>query len=125
MFDFDLSQIKFPETPVFETPDLPHNHMWSDTQFELIKKHIVEFESDLDEDHEVGLMLTHFGQSIIMQVTSIGYEKSVLMVFKGFVDNKPATLIQHISQLNFLLMSVPKAEPDKPKRKIGFCTIEG
>lgn len=43
------------------------------------------------------------------------------MVFKGYVNGRMSTLIQHVSQLNFLLTSVPK-EPDKPKRKIGFST---
>ena len=54
-----------------------------------------------------------------MNVTKIGYEKSVLMVFRGYVNGKEATLIQHINQLNFLLTSVDK-EPDRPKRRIGF-----
>ena len=46
-------------------------------------------------------------------------ENPVLMVFKGFVNGKEATLLQHINQLNFLLTSVDKA-PEKPKIKIGF-----
>ena len=54
-----------------------------------------------------------------MHVTEIGYEKSVLMIFKGYVNGKMSTLIQHIGQLNFLLTSVPK-ESDRPKNSIGF-----
>ena len=50
----------------------------------------------------------------------IGYKKSVLMVFKGIVNGNPATLIQHINQLSFLLTAVPGQEPEKPKHKIGF-----
>lgn len=41
------------------------------------------------------------------------------MVFKGYVNGKFSTLIQHVSQLNFLLTSIEK-EPDRPKRTIGF-----
>ena len=63
--------------------------------------------------------ITNFGHSVTMHVTEIGYEKSVLMIFKGYVNGKMSTLIQHISQLNFLLTSVPK-ENDRPKRPIGF-----
>lgn len=118
---------KPPELPKIELPendlpiDLPMHHMWSDTQFEIIKRYVQEYESTLDKEHEVGLLLTSFGQSVLMQVTSITYEESVLMIFKGFVDGKEATLIQHINQLNFLLTSIDKA-PKKEKTKIGFDT---
>lgn len=101
--------------------DVPTKYMWSDTQFEIIRDYVEEFEASLDPEHEVGVMLTNFGQSILMQVTNIAYEKSVLMVFKGFVNSREATLIQHINQLNFMLTSVEK-EPDRPKRKIGFVS---
>jgi hypothetical protein len=117
MFSLDIPFREMPEL------DLPHQSMWSDTQFDIIKKYIEQYESSLDNDHEVGVMLTNFGQSVIMQVTEIGYEESVVMVFKGFVNGKQSTLIQHINQLNFLLTSVDKA-PDKPKRKIGFYAPE-
>ena len=102
---------------------MPHWYMWSDTQFEILKKHIMDFEAALDDEHEVGLLLTNFGQSVLMHVTDITYEKSVLMVFNGYVNGKQATLIQHISQLNFLLTTVEKS-PERPKRRIGFLSPE-
>ena len=92
---------------------------YSDTQFEIIKNYVQEFQAGLDAEHDVGLLLTNFGQSVLMEVTSISYEYPVLMVFRGFVNGKQSTLIQHVSQLSFLLTSVPKA-PDIPKRRIGF-----
>lgn len=100
-------------------PYNPVSDSFSDTQFEIIKRYVQDFQRSLDQDHDVGLLLTNFGQATLMEVTQIGYEKSVLMVFRGYVNGTMATLIQHISQLNFLLMAVPKA-PDQPKRKIGF-----
>ena len=102
----------------------PVAYSYSDTQFSIIKKYILDFQASLDDEHDVGVMLTNFGSTVLMQVTSIGYEKSVLMVFRGYVDGREATLIQHVSQLNFLLTSVPKA-PDTPKRKIGFNADQG
>ena len=102
-----------------DTEPIPLTYSYSDTQFEILCKYIKEFESKLDSEHEVGLLLTNFGQSVTMHVTEIGYEKSVLMIFKGYVDGKMSTLIQHINQLNFLLTSVPK-ETDRPKKPIGF-----
>lgn len=99
--------------------DSPVHHIWADEQFSILKKYIEEFEASLDSEHEVGLMLTNFGQSITMSVTQISYEEPVLMVFKGFVNGRESTLIQHINQLSFLLTSLKK-EADRPKRKIGF-----
>lgn len=98
---------------------LPAALSYADTQFDILQRLITEFESSLDPDHEVGLQLTNFSQSITMQVTDISYEEPVLMVFKGYVNGIMSTLIQHVNQLNFLLTAVPK-EPDRPKRKIGF-----
>ncbi len=103
--------------------DTPMQHMWADTQFEIIKEYIQEFEKNLDTEHEVGLWLTSFGQSMLMQVTHITYEKSVLMIFKGFVNGNEATLIQHINQLNFLLTAIKK-EPEKKRVPIGFGVRE-
>lgn len=108
---FRASQISIPPSPIAFS--------YSDTQFEIIKKYILEFQASLDNEHDVGVMLTNFGSTMLMQVTSIGYEKSVLMVFKGYVNGRESILIQHVNQLNFLLTSVPK-DPDVPKRTIGF-----
>lgn len=108
---FEIPQINIPPSPIA--------YSYSDTQFEIIKQYVESFQADLDPEHDVGLLLTHFGQTILMEVTEIGYEYSALMVFKGFVNGQFATLIQHISQLSFLLTAIPK-EPDIPKRKIGF-----
>ena len=118
MYDFSFPEIKIPE--MTELADMPAQFMWSDTQFEIIKKHITDFENKLDQNHEVGLMLTNFGQTVTMQVTEIGYEKSVLMVYKGYVNGNKAILIQHINQINFLLTAIPRPEPEKPKVQIGF-----
>lgn len=51
----------------------------------------------------------------------IGYANPSTLIFYGTVGGQEATLIQHMSQLNFLLMSVPKADPEKPARRIGFA----
>lgn len=121
---------KLPGVPSFSIPlpdipeinvDTPIQHMWADEQFEILKRYIQDFEQSLDAEHEVGIMMTNFGQSVLMYVQQITYEDPVLMVFMGYVNGREATLIQHINQLNFMLTSVEK-EPDRPKRQIGFVT---
>ena len=88
---------------------------------ELLKTEIREFESGLDDEHEVAVQLASFGHSVLMLVEEIGYANPSTLFFYGTVNNQKATLIQHISQLNFLLMSVEKADPSKPPHRIGFC----
>ncbi|MBR5799036.1 MAG: hypothetical protein IKY23_03145 [Lachnospiraceae bacterium] len=99
--------------------DTPFQHMFVDEQFQIIKNYIQEFEKTLDVDHEVGVMMTNFGQSIVMQVTEITYEEPVLLIFRGYINGKMSVLIQHMNQLNFLLTSLDKVT-EEPKRKIGF-----
>ena len=105
--------------PNFDISPTPASLSYSDTQFEIIKKRMQDFENSLDDLHEVGLTLANFGTSITMRVTEIGYEDPVLMVFKGEINGNPATLIQHVSQINLVLIALPKQE-DRPKRPIGF-----
>ena len=121
MDNYNLPNISIPQINIPDIPpiDTPAQHMWADEQFEILKRYIQNFESSLDTDHEVGIMMTNFGQSILMNVDKIAYEYPVLMVFMGEVNGQEATLIQHINQLNFMLMSVVK-EPERPKRQIGF-----
>lgn len=118
----DLNSFPGIQIPKFDLPEIPTPpvaYSYSDTQFEILQEYIEEFQSTLDDEHEVGLLLTNFGQATLMQVCEISYEESVLLIFKGYVNGKYSTLIQHVSQLNFLITSVRK-EPDRPKRKIGF-----
>ncbi len=90
-------------------------------QYKIIKEEIEAFESQLDSNSEIALRLCNFGQSILLNVDNINYEGAYLMVFYGSVNGQPARLIQHVSQLNFLLTSVPKANPEKPPKRIaGF-----
>ena len=99
----------------------PRDYSMADYTYEIILERIKEFEEDLDSDHEVGIKLASFGQSITMSVTDIGYSNPSTLVFYGFIGEQPATLIQHVSQLNFLLLAVKKADPEKPPRRIGFA----
>jgi hypothetical protein len=96
------------------------NPKLADYTYEVIRDYIQEFESELDNEHEIAVQLASFGKNITMAVTDIGYTNPSTIVFYGYVDNQKATLIQHISQLSFLLLSVTKQDPENPPRRIGF-----
>lgn len=55
-----------------------------------------------------------------MQVTDIGYQNPDMLYFYGYINGNQTQLIQHVSQLNFVLMAVKKEEPDRAPRRIGF-----
>ena len=92
----------------------------ADYSYEVILRRVKEFEETLDDDHEVAVKLASFGQSVTMVVSGLGFSNPSTLVFYGFVGDQQATLIQHMSQLNFLLLAVRKADPEKPPRRIGF-----
>ena len=98
----------------------PHDYKLADYTYEVIMERIKDFEEGLDDDEEVAVRLASFGSSVTMTVTDIGYSNPSTLVFYGYVKDKWATLVQHMSQLNFLLLAVKKADPEKPPRRIGF-----
>lgn len=93
--------------------------------YKVILERIKEFEETLDYDHEVAVKLASFGQTVTMSVTGLGYSNPSTLVFYGYVGEQKATLIQHMSQLSFLLLAVKKADPEKPPHRIGFVAPSG
>lgn len=82
---------------------------------------INKFDESLDSSKQVGIRLVSFGQSITFAVSSIGYSNPSLIYFYGVLDNgSPVQLVQHVSQISFLLMAVNKVAPEEPKKPIGF-----
>ncbi len=104
----------------FDFTELTKDYSLADNQYKIIMDEIADFEEYLDDDHEIALKLCNFGQSILLNVTEIGYHNPNLMFFYGYVNDKYTQLIQHTSQINFLLMAVPKSNPKEPPRRIGF-----
>ena len=98
----------------------------ADWKYEKLMEQIDEFQRELSDDVDVCMKFTSFGQSVMMYVDSIGYQNPDLLYFYGTIDRNEAQLIQHMSQLSFLLLSQPKQEPDaEPIRiPIGFHPSE-
>jgi len=82
---------------------------------------IKQFDESLDEQHEVGVRLVTFGQTVVFHLTDITFWNPSLIRFIGRLDDgSPVELIQHVSQISVLLMKLPRKNPSEPKRKIGF-----
>lgn len=88
---------------------------------ENIHQEILEYQSKLPDNEDVAMCVVQFNQSMLIKVDSIGYIGYNLIRFGGKnSDGKPIEVVQHVSQVNFLLTIVPKPVVSAPKRKIGF-----
>ena len=110
-----LSSFKMPHI------EIPKDKNLASEFYERLVKLINDFDEDLDKEHEVGIRLVSFGQTVKIHVYDIGYYNPSLIIFWGFLENRePVQLIQHVSQISFLLLALKRLDPSKPKRKIGF-----
>ncbi len=84
---------------------------------------INDFDSLLDQEHEVGVRLVSFGQTVVFHLGDIGYWNPSLISFMGKTeDGQTVKLIQHVSQISILLMKLERLDTTKPKKKIGFSS---
>jgi len=87
-------------------------------------KEIVDFEGGLNENLEVGIRLVSFGQTVIFRVRDLSWEGPTLIVFGGTTDDgHEVRLIQHLSQLSFLLMAVERLNPNEPRTEMGYHAL--
>lgn len=85
--------------------------------YDIIMDSYYEFEKSLDDAHKAELRLFVGGTPLPLNVEAVGYASSDVLVFHGSFKGQKATLIQHVSQLTFLLTTVPR-ETGTPKEKL-------
>jgi hypothetical protein len=105
----------------FPRAELARNLNSADYQCEVVMKRIKDFEDNLDDEHEVGIKLASFGETVLLNVTNITFSNPSVLIFHGTVNDCSATLIQHLSMLDFLLLAVPKSETSRRAHRIGFA----
>lgn len=82
---------------------------------------IVDFDLKLDNEHEVGVRLVNFGQTVVFSLEDMRYCDPSLISFIGRTqEGQPVELIQHVNQISILLMKLPRQYPAEPKKPIGF-----
>lgn len=77
---------------------------------------IKDFQSSLSDDYEIILILP----TTPLFITGISYKNPDLIIFYGLSNGLEARIIQHMSQLNFLITSRKREDFTKPANKIGF-----
>lgn len=116
-----LSNIRTHEVKVPELVNTPAQNLASEFYNRIIKM-INDFDAEIAQTDEVGIKLVTFGNAITFNVTHVGYSNPSLIMFSGIrLDNGSyVNLVQHVSQISFLLTAVPRSNPEEPKKQIGF-----
>ncbi len=102
-------------------PQIPKNHQMADTVYEHLVTLINDFEEKLPNDKQAGGRLVAFHDTVF-SIDDIGYWNPNIIIFYGTLpDGSIVQLVQHTTQLNLLLVAVPRTDDtSKPRRKIGF-----
>lgn len=108
------------DTAEDEDPETPY--LASD-MYRRIVALINNFESDMPDDMQAGGRLVSAG-NITFSIQDVGFWDPNMIVFYGELsDGSHVELVQHLSQLNMLLVAVKRTDDtDKPRRIIGFTT---
>ncbi len=88
-----------------------------------VGKLITQFESELNQDSEVGMSLAGLPNGVALHIREISYWNPDIIIFSGLSsDGHPAQLVQHHSQLSIMLLAVPKIE--EKAFRVGFVAAD-
>lgn len=88
-----------------------------------IYQEIADFEASLDADHEIGMPIVGGPSGLCVHVREVYRFGTDKLVFVGIDANQnPVRLVQHLSQLNFLMLSAPKI--GEKATRIGFHKVD-
>lgn len=89
--------------------------------FENIVRLIQDFELTLDKEEAIGIEVSHGGTSLKLLLGNISFCGSSLIKFSCILNKEKIELVQHIQQINFILVKIRLIEPKKDSTKpIGF-----
>lgn len=111
--DKNTSQINIP------TLEDPHLAKW---MYKRIVESIKEFEKSIPETMQAGGRFVSSPTGASFSIDDVDYWNPDMIRFYGTLpDGAKVQLLQHTSQLNLLLVAVPRRDDlSKPRRKIGF-----
>lgn len=88
--------------------------------YERLILYIQNFEKQLGADQEVAMGFTG-SDAGVMRIEGLGYFDPDIVTFYGGTDTGTRTqLIQHVAQLNVMLMALPKPTEQAEPTRIGF-----
>jgi hypothetical protein len=88
--------------------------------FDNAIKKLRDFQSQLTENQEPAINLISSG-AMLIRIKGFSYENPDMFVFNGVdMAGNPVQILQHYTQLNMALVSVPKEVLTEPAYRIGF-----
>jgi hypothetical protein len=119
-----MTPIKAPKKPTkLPAPAAPRGS--AGQAYERLVIFIRNFEAQLDSKHEMAMGFAG-GAAGILRIEGLGFVDPDILTFYGRdEDGLKTQLIQHVSQLSFILRAVPKERPEDPPRRIGFAMTAG
>jgi hypothetical protein len=113
-----------PDTPALVEAQ-PKNMSPAQWMYLRIGQAIVAFEKTLDAQHEVGFHLVSTSGGQTMHVLDVGFWAPDLVLFFGRSgDGAPIQLMQHVTQVNLMLVAAKKQAEDAPANRIGFDILQ-
>ena len=115
--------------PIAPSPALsvkPSTAGLAEWMYERIVKRIVEFEKSIPDDMQAGGRFVTSATGYTFSIDDVSFWNPDMIMFYGTgPDGAKVELLQHTSQLNLLLVAVPRRDDlSKPRRKIGFVVEE-
>lgn len=95
------------------------------TMYENIVERIKKFEAALPNDKQAGGCLVS-APSTVFLINKVTYADPDVIIFMGALsDGSSVELLQHVSQVNLLMVAVSRTDNlDQPRREIGFRPIK-
>ena len=92
--------------------------------YERTVMYLKNFEEQLDNDHEVAMGFAG-GDAGVLRIEGMRYFDPDIVTFYGTDPAGGRTqLVQHVSQLNVMFRTLPKAVEGKAPNRIGFRLVE-
>ncbi len=110
-----------PGFPMPDTASRSADENLAGTFYRRLLQWVSDFDQSLDEEHGVGVRSVTSGQTMVFHLSGISYCNPALMRFVGATDEgEPVEMIQHVSQINMVLVKMRRLDPEQPKSKIGL-----
>lgn len=89
--------------------------------YNLIVQTILAYQRDISDDKEIGMMLSHFGDTITLRLTGISYtDFFVIFIGINVKTNMRCEIVQNINQISFLLTELDKHDNQEPASRLHF-----